>query len=224
MSLSLAMEDDWSQLSIVDQAFRDVVNSRLGFWKFLSAADTAENEDHHQAGIYIAPQDCQILFDTPVCKGSNKEKWVTITWQGQVQTKSRFVYCGTSNEYRITNFDSSFPFLQPAYTGALFLLIRLDDTHYKAWVFNTDDEIEEITAYLNINIAQSSSLLGADAVVQHDPAEEEEIRRLIATYVGDDFPDSMTISRLAQIFVLQRLFDTGSDERKSDPSGGEGYL
>lgn len=203
----MSSSSDMEELSIVEQAVSDAGNSRLVFWKFLSADDTGDNGDHHQAGIYIAPQHYQILFDTPGCRGSNQEKWVTITWQGQFQTQSCFVYCGqqTGNEYRITNFDSGFPFLQPAYTGALFLLIRLDDTHYQAWVFNTDDEIDEITANLNIDIAQNSSLLGADAVVQDDPAEKEELRMLIAPYAVDDFPDSLTISLLAQKFVMQRL-------------------
>lgn len=208
--MSADKSDEDNKGNIIDQAVSDVENCRLAFCKFLSANDTGET-GAHQAGIYIAKQACRILFDQPGEKGINKEQWVTITWQGQEQTRSRFLYYGkaTRDEYRITNFGRGFPFLRPVCTGALFLLIRIDDLNYKAYVFNSEDEINEIAARLNINIAQSSYLLGADAghpdASEAEASEEDEIKMLISSYAVDDFPDSRTMSLMAQDLVIHRI-------------------
>lgn len=95
-----------------NQAINSVLNSELGFCKFLSANDTGATGGH-QAGIYIPKSSAKILFSEPGQKGENKDKWVKVKWQDDFITDTRFIYYGkgTRNEYRITNFGKDFPFL-----------------------------------------------------------------------------------------------------------------
>lgn len=185
-------------MGIAAEAIKTVMSGKLTFTKFLSANDTGLT-GAHQAGIYIAKPAIPILFNEPGTKGSNKEKWVRIEWQEDFATDTRFIYYGqgTRNEYRITNFGKAFPFLRPDYTGALFILTKIDEENYKSYVLNTDDEIDEFLSAFGLTPAETNRLIEisrTDASLREQYAIQEFIDGL-----KEEFPTSSAMSSAARM-------------------------
>lgn len=189
-------------MDFVSKAIQDVLNGKLAFCKFLAANDTGLTGGH-QAGIYISKPSIPILFDKPGEKGENKERWVSIKWQNSYETNTRFIYYGkgTRNEYRITNFGRGFPFLRPEYTGSLFVLINISEDIYSAYVFNTDDEINEFLTAFGLSPAETNRLIDssrADESVREKNAIEDFISKLTI-----DFPSSNVMSAAARLISYE---------------------
>lgn len=173
------------------------MSGQLTFTKFLTANDTGLTGGH-QAGIYISKPSIQILFDEPGIRGQNKEKWVKVIWQDDFETNTRFIYYGqgTRNEYRITNFGRGFPFLRPEFTGALFVLIRINAENYKGYVLNTEDEINEFLGAFGLTPPETNRLIESkriDASQREQTAIDEFINSLTV-----DFPSSDIMSAAAR--------------------------
>ncbi len=179
------------------QAIQDAINGKLTFCKFLSANDTGKTGGH-QAGIYISKPSISILFNEPGMKGSNKEKWVKIEWQDNIQTETRFIYYGqgTRNEYRITNFGKGFPFLRTEYTGALFILIKMSDENYKGYVLNTETEINEFFDAFGIGPTETNKLIEVNNI-NPEVKEKVEMESFISK-LDVDFPTSQEMSAAAR--------------------------
>src|SRR5690606_23549660 len=99
--------------SILDKAIHSVQQSEISFTKFITANDTGATGGH-QAGFHIHKGAWPLFFDGAGVRGRNRERFVTIKWQDDFETSSRFIYYGkgTRNEYRLTRFGKGFPFLQ----------------------------------------------------------------------------------------------------------------
>ena len=147
-------------MSVATQAIQTAMSGQLTFTKFLAANDTGLTGGH-QAGIYISKPSIPILFDEPGIKGQNKEKWVKVKWQDDFETETRFIYYGqgTRNEYRITNFGRGVPFLRPEFTGALFIITKMDEENYKGYVLNTEDEINEFLSAFGLTPPETNRLI-----------------------------------------------------------------
>ena len=185
-------------MSVATYAIQTVMSGQLTFTKFLSANDTGLTGGH-QAGIYISKPSISILFDEPGIKGENKEKWVKVHWQNDIETDTRFIYYGrgTRNEYRITNFGKSFPFLRPEYTGALFVITKIDNENYKGYVLNTEDEIDEFLSAFGLTPAETNRLIDLsknDASLR----EKVEIKKFL-NGLTVDFPTSDVMSSAARV-------------------------
>lgn len=183
--------------SLAVQAISDATNSSKIFCKFLSANDTGETGGH-QAGIYIPHNSISLIFDTPCKKGENKEIESIITWQNYFDTKVRFKYYGqkTRNEYRITHFGRGFPFLQPEYTGALFILLKLNNNTYKGYILNTDDEITYFLDYFGISSTETNQLI-EDTTVTPNKEEHQAILSFVQNFT-QEFPSSDEMALQAQ--------------------------
>ncbi len=173
------------------------MSGQLTFTKFLAANDTGLTGGH-QAGIYISKPSVPILFDEPGVKGQNKEKWVKVKWQDDFETDTRFIYYGqgTRNEYRITNFGKGFPFLRAEYTGALFVITKIDNENYKGYVLNTEDEINEFLSAFGLTPAETNRLIElsrTDASLREQAAIDRFISGLTV-----DFPSSDVMSSAAR--------------------------
>src|SRR5437879_4223314 len=122
-------------MSILEIAIRSVQNSELSFCKYITANDTGETGGH-QAGFHISKGAWQLFFDEEGKKGSNKDKFITIKWQDNFETSSRFIYygVGTRNEYRLTRFGKGFPFLSDDNIGDLLIISRKSSDYYEAFV------------------------------------------------------------------------------------------
>jgi len=138
--------------NIVQIAIEKVNKSKLAFCKFISANDAGKTGGH-QAGFYMPKNSTSIMFDKLGTKGDNKDRFITIKWQDDFETKSRFIYYGkgTRNEYRLTRFGRHFPYLTDDNVGDLFILIWVDKEYYEAFVLRSDEEIEDFLAAFNLS-------------------------------------------------------------------------
>lgn len=147
-------------MSILEIAIQDCLKYETSFCKFISANDVGAT-GAHQAGIYI-PLNCwKILFDSPGNKGQNKDRFVTIKWQSDFETDSRFIYYGqkTRNEYRITRFGRGFPYLKDEYAGSLFVLVKVSFEYYRAYIIESDEEIEKFLESVGISVVETNQLI-----------------------------------------------------------------
>lgn len=184
-------------MSVVTQAIQTAMSGQLTFTKFLSANDTGLTGGH-QAGIYISKPSIPILFEELGVKGQNKEKWVKVNWQDDFETDTRFIYYGqgTRNEYRITNFGRGFPFLRPEYTGALFIITKVDNDDYKGYVLNTEDEINEFLSAFGLTPAETNRLI-EQSKTDASLREQSAIDRFISG-LPVDFPSSDIMASAAR--------------------------
>lgn len=180
-----------------NQAIQVVLNSQKSYCKFLSANDTGLTGDH-QAGIYISKPSIPILFDEPGTKGTNKEKWVKVKWQDDLETDTRFIYYGqgTRDEYRITNFGMKFPFLRPEYTGALFIFAKCNDEEYRAYILNSEDDIDQFLDAFGISSTETNRLIDAGRI-HVETQERIAIQEFIASLTVE-FPLSEEMSAAAR--------------------------
>ena len=201
-------------------AITDSINSEKIFCKFLSANDTGETGGH-QDGIYIPKNSVPLIFDEPGIKGQNKETLSEIVWQNDFKTPAAFKYYGqgTRNEYRITRFGRGFPFLQPEYTGALVVILKLKDTSYKAYVLNLEDDINAFLDYFGLSSTETNKLI-EQRTVSLEANEEAAINEFIKT-LKVDFPSSEYMSLTAQaiqnaVYNHNEFIQTNPDKKLLD--------
>ncbi len=141
-------------------AIESVQASKVAYTKFITANDTGDTGGH-QAGFHIHKNAWSLLFDSPGTKGENKDKFVTIKWQGDFETSSRFIYygVGTRDEYRLTRFGKGFPFLSENNVGDLLVLVKIEDTFYEAFVLQSDDDIEEFLNSFGLSVNETNRLI-----------------------------------------------------------------
>mgnify|MGYP001073310413 CR=1 FL=1 len=146
--------------NIVELAISSVQKSKVAFCKFISAND-AGSTGAHQSGFYIPKNAVSLLFEEPGSKGSNKERFVTIKWQNDFNTSSRFIYYGTGtrNEYRITRFGKGFPFLTEDNVGNLLIISHIQDDEYEGFVLETDEDFEAFFVSVNIDASETNKLI-----------------------------------------------------------------
>lgn len=180
-----------------NRAIQAVLNGQMGFCKFLSANDTGATGGH-QSGIYIPKTSIKILFSEPGQKGENRDKWVKVKWQDDFITNTRFIYYGkgTRNEYRITNFGKEFPFLTAEYTGALFILVKVDEENYLGFMLNSDDDIETFLNAFGLSPVETNCLIDVEKI-QPETHERVAIQEFINS-LNVEFPTSEIMSAAAR--------------------------
>jgi type II restriction enzyme len=122
--------------------------------KFISPND-AGITGTHQCGFYLPKPIWQMYAAFGPEKGRNDEAEVEVHWQeNQVITNSRVKWYGkgTRSEYRLTRFGKSFPFLTPESVGNLLVLIPQNHQTFKAYVLDSDEDIEDIQAALGLEV------------------------------------------------------------------------
>ena len=186
------MSDNYAELAI-----QSVLKGKLSYCKFLSANDTGLT-GAHQAGIYISKPSLSILFNNPGVKGYNKDKWVTIDWNNEIKTTTRFIYYGkgTRNEYRITNFGRDFPFLKPEFTGALFIFSKLDEDFYQGYILNYEEDINRFLDTFAISPTETNKLININKITSKT-REQIAIDAFISG-LTIDFPSSEEMSAAAR--------------------------
>lgn len=201
-------------------AITDAINSEKIFCKFLSANDTGETGGH-QDGIYIPKNSAPLIFDEAGVKGQNREVLNEIIWQNDFKTSACFKYYGqgTRNEYRITRFGRGFPFLQPEYTGALVVILKLKDTSYKAYVLNFEDDINTFLNYFGLTPAETNRLI-EQKTIQLEEKESIAIAEFIRN-LKVDFPSSEEMSITAQsiqnkVYNHNEYIQTNPDKKLLD--------
>ena len=134
---------------VLSKTIQDILLSQCAFCRYITANDTGST-GAHQAGFYIPKNAARLLFEEPVQRGQNKDKYVNIKWQDDFVTKSRFIYYGkgTRNEFRITRFGHNFPFLNDDHVGSLLILAEIDEENYVGYILSNDEDIDSFLLFL----------------------------------------------------------------------------
>lgn len=186
------------------QAIKSVLNSEMGFCKFLSANDTGATGGH-QSGILISKSAVKMMFSKQeLAREGIPKRTIKIKWQDAFETESCFTYYESKNELRITRFGRGFPFLKSEQTGALFVFTKQADTDYSGYFLETDDEIEEFLDTFGISPTETNSLID----VQRVSAEIQE-KMSIQEFINGldvDFPASDVMSAAARA-IEEKVYD-----------------
>lgn len=173
-----------------------VGQSEKAWCRYITANDTGQTGGH-QSGFYVPKCAAPLLFNEPGRKGENKERMVKIRWQDDFCTESCLKYYGqgTRNEYRITRFGRSFPFLEDEYIGSLLVLIRLSDDDYEGFILSRDEDIDDFHAYFNLSPNETNKLIDPDGV---NPDKRLEVLLHGCIMDMNDFPTTAQMSCLAR--------------------------
>jgi hypothetical protein len=180
--------------SILQNAVQSAQKAEVAFSKFITANDTGSTGGH-QSGFHIHKHAWSLFFSKPGEKGTNSDKIVTIKWQNDFETESRFIYygVGTRNEYRLTRFGKGFPFLSDDNVGDLLIISKVSTNYYEAFVLQKDEDIEEFFAALNITINDTNKII--PKVFQLSP--EDKMYQCFIAYLKSlkiDFPTTHDLS------------------------------
>lgn len=191
--------------SSVYNAVNLVQEGNPSVFKFIAANEIGDTGGH-QCGFYIPREFAEIALGEPCVKGSNKDVKVKIVWNDDKVTESRIVYygVGTRNESRITQFGRGFEYLQSDYTGALVVFVRIAANTYKAFVFNSEEEIDEFLGSLGLSPVDANKLIridGKSSEVREEIAFDGFIKSLAV-----DFPSSDIMSAAARE-IEDRIYD-----------------
>lgn len=183
---------------IVSDSINSVTKSINAFCKFISANDAGKTGGH-QEGFYIPKNSIPLMFDSPRVKGTNAERFVTIKWQGDFETQSRFIYYGqgTRNEYRLTRFGRGFPFLTDNHVGDLFVLSHIKDNYYEGFVLESDEDIEDFFTAFNISSGDTNKLINKTNFV----SASDKILECFTNYLKSlklDFPNTIELATNAR--------------------------
>lgn len=184
--------------TILQNAIAAVHESEIAFSKYITANDTGATGGH-QAGYHIHKNAWELFFDQAGDKGSNKDKFVTIKWQNDFETNSRFIYYGTGtrNEYRLTRFGRGFPFLQDENVGDLLIICKRTEVYYEAYVLQTDEDIEDFFAAMNISSVETNSIISK----QFEEAPQDKLSVCFHSFLQGlqaDFPPTLELAANAR--------------------------
>jgi hypothetical protein len=206
------MNDDVLSLS----AINDAIKGKDVFCKFMSANDSGES-GAHQVGFLISIKAKSMLFNdeemqaNPILKKSAKVSWQN----GEIITDSVFTWYSSKKELRLTRFGRDFPFINPEYTGALFVLIKNTPEDYSAYILNTEDDIQQFLDAFGLTPAETNRLISFDRITP-EMREKAEIEDFISN-LRTEFPTSEEMSREARLITYavniqnQQLIKTDPD-------------
>lgn len=184
--------------NILNKAVESVKQSEIAFTKYITANDTGATGGH-QAGFHIHKNAWNLFFDTPGTKGENKDKFITIKWQDDFETSSRFIYygVGTRNEYRLTRFGRGFTFLRDENIGDLLVISKKASDYYEAYILSRDEDIDDFLVAINISTSDINGIIPK----QYQQSAEEKLRKCFNIYIKGldlDFPPTISLASNAR--------------------------
>lgn len=203
-------------MTILEKAIQSAQNSEISFSKFIKPNDTGSTGGH-QAGFHLHKNSWPLFFNTEGQKGTNKDNFVTIKWQDDFETSSRFIYYGkgTRNEYRLTRFGRDFPYLTDDNVGDLLVLSKKSKDYYEAYVLSSDNDIEDFFIALNISSTETNAIIPK----QQEQTIEEKLISCFKTYINSltvDFPSTLDLATNARNCYIQS-FNIKPYQIKSNP-------
>lgn len=185
-------------MSILEKAIQSAQQAEIAFSKFIKPNDTGLTGGH-QAGFHMHKNSWPLFFETPGEKGENKDHFVTIKWQDDFETESRFIYygVGTRDEYRLTRFGRGFPFLTDDNVGDLLVLVKKSNEFFEGFVLSSDEDIEDFFAALNISSTETNAIIPK----QQEQTSEDRLLQCFMAYVRSlevDFPPTIDLATNAR--------------------------
>ena len=201
----------------LEDAINDALRAGNALCKFISRNDTGITGSH-QCGFYLPKAVWRLFASRGPIKGINHKCEVQIEWPEQITTQSVVTWYGkkTRSEYRLTRFGQGFPWLDAGYVGSLLVLIPITPSRFKAYVLESDEEIETLRAALGIEaLGEWGVFCRGKAMVE---TEDECLGRVFAASIAgvDDYPSGEWMAGKAQEAVEHCSGPTGrlsADER-----------
>lgn len=202
--------------SVVAKAISVVQDAEISYCKFTTPNDTGQTGSH-QAGYHLHKDSWPLFFDSPGKKGLNKDRLVTIKWQDDFETESRFIYygVGTRDEYRLTRFGRGFPYLQDDNVGDLVILSRVQDYYFEGFVLQTEEDIEEFLAAFGLSPAETNRIIQKSITL----TPTDKLLQCFLAFIkslSTDFPPTQTLATSARNCYMKALGIHISDIR-ADP-------
>jgi len=187
---------------LCEKAITEALNYGTAILKFISPNDVGVTGGH-QCGFYLPKSVWKIFTPHAPVKGRLDKHNVKILWQSQIATDSVVTWYGqgTRSEYRLTRFGRNFPFLIPDSVGDLLILIPKDRNNFLAYVFDLDDDIEEIIASLDVQPFERWSVYdkNAEEVIDDKSCLEKNFQTFAGTL--ESFPTGKIFSDATIKFI-----------------------
>lgn len=194
---------DEAQTASIESA----IHSRGTFCKFLSANDSGETGGH-QSGILISTSARGLAFTQEEIKENHIiKKNVKVRWQNDLITDSCITWYESKREMRLTKFGKGFPWLQPEYTGALFVFTKQTETDYSAFILNSDDDIQGFLDAFGITPAETNCLVDVSQITSE--VYEQNVINTFIQSVHAEFPASERMSAAARK-IYDQVFHNGT--------------
>jgi len=185
--------------------------------KFISPND-AGITGGHQRGFYLPIGAWQMFSPQSPENGLNHKHIVSILWQDGTTTESAVTWYGnrTRHEYRLTRFGRDFPFLNVDAVGNLLVLIPHTLNTFHAYVFDLEEDIEDIQVALGVEVIDTWGVYDFGSVISE--TEDACIARHFRDFAAaaDVFPSGKAFSaatRDALLDCISGFADQPSDSR-----------
>ena len=200
---------------ILDLAIQSVKYGKTSFCRFITGNDTGKTGSH-QSGFYVPKNAAPLLFGPNYKRGGTFDKFITIKWQNDFETNSRFIYYGdkTRNEFRLTRFGRNFEFLQDKYVGSLIVIAEQAEDYYQAFVLDNGDEIEDFLSFFNLSSLETNQLIDASQV--QDEGNRLRLAIMEAIRNIQDFPMTREMGQMAQD-IYNRLNRVSAEDIRKTP-------
>lgn len=201
-----------------EQAVKDALRCRKALLKFISPNDVGLTGGH-QCGYYLPKQAWRFFTPHKPTKGSNKEHPVEAIWpDGRVtQSVVKWYGVGTRSEYRMTRFGRDFPYLTDDCVGNLLVLIPESLDRFFIYVFDLEDDIEDIQAALGVTTTTGWAVFDRDAPKlweTEDACMDRHFRKFSEALA--DFPPTVIFAneaRQALTDCIKSFMSQPSDEK-----------
>lgn len=182
--------------------------------KFLSANDTGVTGSH-QSGFLVGAKAREMVFGN---SEDYKVRGIRINWQDNVVTNGIFTrYSSKRGESRLTGMGRGFPYRHPDYTGALWVLCKMDDAEYESYVLNTEDEINEYLDAFSLGPQDANTVITDVRNVTENSAIRAYATSL-GVFEGSGWPTSQELSHEARVIrrslVKGPLFPVRNPDRQ----------
>ena len=181
---------------LCEKAISEALACGNAILKFVSPNDVGITGSH-QCGFYLPKTAWEIYTPFPPEKGRLDKHPVSILWPDGRKTESVVTWYGqkTRSEYRLTRFGRDFPYLTADNVGDLLILIPLAPAEFSAYVFDLDDDIDEVLVALGVEPFERWGIYrnGAPQFETEDECVEWQAREFARQLTN--FPDGETFSR-----------------------------
>ncbi|MDY4196911.1 MAG: type II restriction endonuclease, partial [Peptoniphilaceae bacterium] len=141
------------------------------------------------------------------------KKDVQVKWQDDFMTDSVFTWYESKNELRLTRFGRGFSLLRPEYTGALFVLAKIQDGEFEGFILNTEEDIQRFLDEFGLTPAETNRPIEINKAVP-ELAEKTAFDDFISK-LKVDFPTSDEMSVAARNIYQQ--VHPGSSSVQNNP-------
>jgi EcoRII C terminal/Restriction endonuclease EcoRII, N-terminal len=188
---------------LCEKAISEALHYGNAILKFISPNDVGVTGGH-QSGFYLPKAVREMYTPDAPQKGRNAKHPVFIEWQDGRITKSMVTWYGTGtrSEYRLTRFQHDFPYLIPDTVGDLLVLIPKNLNEFLGYVFDLDEDIEEIIATLGVQPFEHWAIYrnGAPAFEDKNDCLEKQFYDFAKKFTS--FPPGSEFSNAARVMLM----------------------